>query len=301
MSQIFDWDLLQSFLAVARTGRLTVAAKRLGVDHSTLSRRLLALESSLGAKLFDRALSGYSLTQQGEVLLARAEAMESTALAIQSDVGQERARVSATVRIGTPDGFGTAFLAPLMHELIAAQPGLQIDLVATPFGFSLSKREADIAVSLSRPAEGRVYVRKLTDYRLGLYAAAAAPAGWREVASLEAAAELPLIAYMEDLLYTPELDYAPPPLRAAEPRLRSSTVMAQHAACAAGAGLCILPCFLADADTRLVRLLPELVNLTRSFWMIVHSDMRDLARIRVTGEFIAEAVHREAGRFMPVS
>jgi DNA-binding transcriptional LysR family regulator len=295
MSQIFDWDLLQSFLAVARTGRLTVAAKRLGVDHSTLSRRLATLEASLGARLFDRALSGYSLTHQGEALLARAEAMESTALAIQSDVGQEGARVSGTVRIGTPDGFGTAFLASVIHELTAAQPALQIDLVATPLGFSLSKREADIAISLSRPAEGRVHVRKLTDYRLGLYAAGV----WPEVQSIEAAAALPFISYIDDLLYSAELDYTPPALKAVEPRLRSSSLIAQYQACASGAGLCILPCFLADSDPRLARVLPEVVNLTRSFWMIVHSDMRDLARIRVTGDFIAEATHRAVGRFMP--
>ncbi len=299
MSQIFNWDLLQSFLAVARTGRLTAAARRLGVDHSTLSRRLAVLEEALGANLFNRALSGYSLTPQGEDLLARAEAMESTALAIQSDVGQGRSQVSGTVRIGTPDGFGTAFLAPVIHELTAVQPALHIDLVATPFGFSLSKREADIAVSLARPAEGRVHVRKLTDYRLGLYVAVAAPAAWRGVARLEDAAGLPFISYIDDLLYTPELDYAPPALRTVEPRLRSSTLLVQHQACAAGAGLCILPCFLADPDARLVRVLPGLVNLTRSFWMIVHSDMRDLARIRVTGDFIADAAHKAAARFMP--
>jgi DNA-binding transcriptional LysR family regulator len=300
MSQIFDWDLLQSFLAVARTGRLTVAARRLGVDHSTLSRRLVTLETALGAKLFDRSLAGYSMTHQGEDLLARAESMESTALAIQSDVGQASSQVSGTVRIGAPDGFGTSFLAPVIHELTAAQPALQIDLVATPSGFSLSKREADIAVSLSRPAEGRLHVRKLTDYRLGFYAAAAVPE-LRGVETVEEAARLPFISYIDDLIYAPELDYMPPALRVVEPRLRSSNLLAQHAACAAGAGLCILPCFLADPDARLVRVLGEQVNLTRSFWMIVHSDMRDLARIRVTGEFIAEAAHRAAARFMPVS
>ena len=296
MSQIFDWDLLQSFLSVARAGRLTVAARPRGVDHSTLSRRLVTLETALGAKLFDRSLSGYSLTHQGEDLLARAETMESTALAIQSEVGQARSQVSGTVRIGAPDGFGTAFLAPVIHELTAAQPALQIDLVPTPSGFSLSKREADIAISLARPAEGRLHVRKLTDYRLGLYAAEAGPT----VESIEEAAKRPFISYIDDLLYTPELDYVPPALKIVEPRLRFSNLLAQHAACAAGAGLCILPCFLADPDARLVRILVDQINLTRSFWMIVHSDMRDLARIRVTGDFIADAAHKALARFMPV-
>jgi DNA-binding transcriptional LysR family regulator len=299
MSQIFDWDLLQSFLAVARTGKLTVAAKRLGVDHSTLSRRLTTLEASLGAKVFERALSGYTLTHQGENLLARAEAMESTALAIQSDVGEGRSQVSGTVRIGAPDGFGTAFLAPVIGELAAAQPDLHIDIVATPRSFSLSKREADIAIGLSRPAHGRLHVRKLTDYRLGLYAAKAATGLWQGVGSVEAIGRRPFISYIDDLIFAPELDYVPPAVKALEPRIRSSNLIAQYQACAAGAGLCILPCFLAEPDARLVRVLPGEVSLTRTFWMIVHTDMRDLARIRVTGDFIAAAVHKAAARFLP--
>lgn len=299
MSQIFDWDLLQSFLAVARTGKLTVAAKRLGVDHSTLSRRLTTLEASLGAKVFERALSGYTLTHQGENLLARAEAMESTALAIQSDVGEGRSQVSGTVRIGAPDGFGTAFLAPVIGELAAAQPDLHIDIVATPRSFSLSKREADIAIGLSRPAHGRTHVRKLTDYRLGLYAAKAATGLWQGVGSVEAIGRRPFISYIDDLIFAPELDYVPQAVKALEPRIRSSNLIAQYQACAAGAGLCILPCFLAEPDVRLVRVLPGEVSLTRTFWMIVHTDMRDLARIRVTGDFIAEAVHKAAARFLP--
>ena len=116
---------------------------------------------------------------------------------------------------------------------------------------------------------------------------------------MEAGAELPFISYIDDLLYTPELDYAPPALKAVEPRLRSSSLIAQYQACAAGAGLCILPCFLADPDTRLLRVLPEQINVLRSFWMVVHSDMRDLARIRVTGDFIAEVTHRAMARFLP--
>jgi DNA-binding transcriptional LysR family regulator len=296
MSRNFDWDLLQSFLAVARTGKLTVAARRLGIDHSTLSRRLTALEAALGAKLFERQLSGYTLTHQGEHLLGQAEAMESTVLAIQSDAGRERAQVSGTVRIGVPEGFGTAFLAPVIGRLAAAEPDLQIDLAATPRGFSLSKREADIAIALSRPSHGRIHARKLTDYELGLYAIPALAAAVRGVEDIQT---LPFISYIDDMLVIPELDYLPAIAKGIEPRLRCSGLLAQHMAAAAGAGLCVLPCFMADGDTRLVRVLGAEISLIRSFWLLVPSDIRELARIRVTCDFIAEEVTKAAGRFLP--
>ena len=142
-------------------------------------------------------------------------------------------------------------------------------------------------------------MRKLTDYRLGLYAAKAATGLWQGVGSVEAIGRRPFISYIDDLIFAPELDYVPPAVKALEPRIRSSNLIAQYQACAAGAGLCILPCFLAEPDARLVRVLPGEVSLTRTFWMIVHTDMRDLARIRVTGDFIAAAVHKAAARFLP--
>jgi len=296
MTKKLDWDLLPSFLAVARAGKLTLAARRLGVDHSTLSRRLTALEDTLGAKLFERQMAGYALTAQGEALLAQVEGIESAVLVLQSGVGQSDSQVSGTVRIGAPDGFGTAFLASVIGELMDAQPELRIELVAMPRSFSLSRREADIVVSLSRPDHGRLVSRKLTDYELGLYAA---PALAAQVSALEDLAALPFIAYIDDLLYAPELDYVPLVSRQIEPRLRSANLMAQYQAALAGAGLVILPCFLVNGDQRLVRLLHQEVALVRSFWMTVHSDLRDLARIRVTCAFIAQAVTRQAGRFMP--
>jgi len=299
MRQAFDWDLLQSFLAVARTGKLTVAARRLKIDHSTLSRRLTALETALRAKLFERRLSGYALTPQGEELLARAEIIESNALAIQSDMVQNSTQVSGAVRIGAPDGFGTAVLAPIIGRLSAAHPDLDIELVAMPRSFSLSKREADIAIGLSRPAQGRLHSRKLTDYELGVYAAKSQHDLWADVRTADEFATRPFISYIDDLIFAPELDYVPSIAQGITPRIRSSNLIAQMQATAAGAGLCVLPCFLADGDDRLVRVLPGTVQLTRTFWMIVHSDMRDLARIRATSDFIAEEVRRAASRFLP--
>jgi len=299
MSFPLDWDLLQSFLAVARTGKLTLAARRARIDHSTLSRRLTALEAALGTRLFDRRPSGYTLTEQGERLLRRAEAMESTVLAIQSDVGQSSTRISGTVRIGAPDGFGTAILAPLAGRLSSLHPDLDVDLVATPRSFSLSRREADIVIGLSRPAHGRLHARLLTDYELGLYASRAAEGLWRDVRSADDLAGRPFISYIDDLIFAPELDYLPSISKAIVPRIRSSNLVAQLQATAAGAGLCVLPCFLADGDPRLARVLPRQVRLIRTFWMIVHSDLRDLARIRTTCDFIAEEVSRSSARFLP--
>jgi DNA-binding transcriptional LysR family regulator len=298
MGQPFDWDLIRSFLAVARAGKLTTGAKLLKIDHSTLSRRISALEKSLSAKLFDHSVSGYSLTPQGEELLVRAEVIESSIFSLDRQFGQS-SRISGVVRIGAPDGFGTTILASAIGKLAAVHPELEIDLVATPTVFSLSKREADIAVALACPPRGRLHGRKLTDFEFGVYAAKTQPALWENVRTPDDFAGLPFIGYIEDLIYTPEIDYLGEICKSVVPRIRSASLVGQWQATAAGAGLCVLPCFMASSDERLVRVLPKDVRLRRTLWMIVHSDMREIARIRVTCEFIAEEVRRLRRLFLP--
>lgn len=297
MASRFDWDDLQSFLAVARSGRLTLAARRMGVDHTTLGRRLASLEQALGASLFDRHATGYSLTAQGEALLANAEAMEGMAMTIMEELAGSSAKLSGAVRIGTPDGFGSFFLAPRIGRLGALHPDLEVQLVAMPRLFSLSKREADIAISLAQPEAGRLHARKLTDYDLGLYASRAYLAAAATIASV---ADLPahrFISYIDDLLYTPELDYLPLISRDIRPYLKSASLVAQFRAVQAGSGIAVLPCFLVAGESDLVRVLPEAVKLVRSFWLVTHSDLRHLSRIRVTADFIAEEVRRNARLF----
>ena len=298
MGQSFDWDLLRCFLAVARAGKLTAGARQLRIDHSTLSRRLAMLEHALGAKLFDHAVTGYSLTPQGEQLLAHAEAIESSVFSLDREFHQD-ARVSGSVRIGAPDGFGTAVLAPAIGRLAAAHPDLEIELIALPRVFSLSKREADIAIAMSCPPRGRLHGRKLTDFEVGVYAAKANPELWEGIREPDDLAAHPFIGYIEDYLYAPELDIPPEISAAIVPGIRCSTLVAQWQATVAGAGFGILPRFLADADERLIRVLPEQVRLTRTYWMIVHSDMRDVPRIKVTCEFLADEIRRSRDRFLP--
>ncbi len=286
----FDWNDLQSFLAMARTGRLTVAARRMGVDHSTLSRRISALEDAMNVRLFERRPVGFVLTPEGEALLGDAEAIESLTVRMSTRLRADTSHLTGNVRIGTPEGFGTYFLAPQLAQLCDKHPDLNIELVANPRSFSMSKREADIAVSMARPSQGRVYARKLVDYGLGIYASQRYVDTHPIIANKEHLLGHNWIGYVEDLMWTAELDYLPMVDRNIQPRLHISNVISQLTAIAGGAGLGVLPHFMTRHDPTLVRVLPSEVHLTRAYWLITHPDTHDLARIKACANFLTEQV-----------
>ena len=295
----FDWSHLRFFLAVARTGRLTAAAAPLSTDHATVSRRIAALEQSLSARLFERSPRGSILTEAGERLLAHVEQMENVAAAIQNDIAGSDLALTGAVRIGAPDGFGSFFLAPRIGELCARYPRLDVQLIAMPRIFSLSKREADIAIGLTRPTEGRLVSRKLTDYNLHLYAARGYLEKNGPIRTVEDLSAHLTIGYIPDLIFTPELDYLPQIPCDLNVRLTSSNLVAQMQATLAGAGLCVIPDFLAATEPDLVPVLPEAITLTRSFWLIMHADLRETARIRAAASFISDQVDRDRALFTP--
>lgn len=299
MSDQFDWNLVRSFLAITRSGSMTAAAKRLKVDYSTLSRRIAALEASLGAQLFDRRTSGSSLTEAGERLLEMAEQMDQLATSVEQSIGTATLQATGAVRIGTPDGFGTRFLAPRLGILCDRHPDLTVELVAMPREYNLSRREADIAVTVTQPSEGRLHARKLTDYELGLYASRTYLAHHPAIDSTGDVPSHRFISYIEDLIFSPGLEYThfvSPDLR---PAIKSSNLIAQLNSTIAGAGLCVLPCFIAKHEPELVRVLPGRFKLIRSFWLMLHSDLRNIARVRVTADFIAEQAAKAQAEFLP--
>jgi DNA-binding transcriptional LysR family regulator len=293
----FDWNDLRAFLAVARSGRLTAAAARLRIDHSTLSRRIGGLEHGLKAKLFDRSPSGYTLTAPGARLMPLAEEMERIALGAVETVGGTSASVDGTVRIGAPGGFGSGFLAPRLPTLKATYPQLRIQLVAASAMFSLSKRDADVVISVSRPPAGRLTVSRLVDYDLALYAAPAYLAAHPPIASTADLGRHRFVSYIEDLLHFPELDFLQHVAPQGATSLESSNIFAQLRATLAGAGLCVLPGFLAAEEASLVRVLAHEVSLTRSLWMVVHQDLAELARVKAVMRFIRGAVEAERALF----
>lgn len=294
-----DWDDFRFVLAIIRAGTVSAAAKQLGVDHTTVIRRVDRLERELRAKLFDRRKTGYLLTEAGHRVATSAEAIETTVLANQELIGGSRAHLTGTVRIGAPDGFGTHFLAPRLTSLADQYPDLDLQLVATARLFSLSKREADIAISLTLPKEGHVVGRKLTDYTLGLYAAPAYLDRHPPIRSREDLTGHRFVGYIEELLYTQELDYLPQVSPKISARFRSANLIAQYNATLTGFGIAVLPRFMAMNQHGLAPVLPDDFALRRCFYLLMHADSKDLARIRAVADYVYATVERERAIFNP--
>lgn len=286
---MFGWDDLRYFLEISRRGRLLAAAERLGVDHTTVGRRLAALEKSLNTQLFDRTPRGYSLTPAGQRLLAHAEQMEATSLAIQGDLTGSDQILTGAVRVGTAEGFGSRFIAPRLPQLHLQHPGIELDLVTSARFISLSKREADIAINLTRPTTGRLMTRKLCDYALRLYATPDYLAKAPPLTCRDDLLNHVLVGYVDDLIFAQELRYLDEILPNLHPNFRASSVLTQYEAVVAGLGLGVLHCFMADCDPRLQLVLPE-VTIWREYWLVTHEDLRSVARIQAVSRFIVDQV-----------
>ncbi len=291
-----NWDDVRIFLAVARAGQILGAAKRLGLNHATVARRLSALEVDLKAQLFTRRPSGTELTRSGEEFLLAAERMEAEMLSARAAVGDASISISGTVRVGAPDGFGVAFLAPRLGELTKLHPELSIELVPVPRSFSLSRREADIAITVERPEQGRLVASRLVDYRLGLYASQKYLEENGVPDNAEDLARHQLIGYVEDLLASPSLAYASEISREFHPRFGVSSALGQVEAVRAGAGIGILHKFIARTHDDLVPVLPER-QIQRAYFTVIHESMRSLRRIATVVQYIQQAVERERAIF----
>jgi DNA-binding transcriptional LysR family regulator len=292
-----DWNDGRLFLAVARAGQMLGAARSLGLSQATLSRRIAALEKALGAELLVRRTTGCELTGDGAALIPSLERMEAEMIQARARLQRAGTGPEGTVRIGAPDGFGVGFLAPALARLAERHPGLVVQLVPVPRAFSLSQREADVAVMVGRPEQGRLIARKLTDYSLRLYAAR----GYflnreppREAGDLR---QHRLIGYVEDLIFAPSLTYAGEFLRNWTSALEIASAMGQLAAIRAGAGIGVLHDYLAQEEPGLVPVLPELRAL-RSYWTVYHESLRDVARVQAVVRFLNDLVREVPSRFV---
>lgn len=295
---MFNWDDLRFFLELSRQGRLAGAARSLHVDHTTVSRRIAALEDSLNARLFDRTPRGYVLTKAGQALLTHAERMEAQSIGLYQDVSGEDATLTGTVRMAATEGLAIEFLAPHMADFRTRHPGIVVELVASTPLLDLSRREADLAITLSRPKSGRLIAWKLADYALGLYATRDYLDRSPPIGSVGDLGNHDLIGYIDDLVTLPPLRFLDDMVK--EPRFvfQSTSVVAHFNAALTGLGMAFLHCFVAEPDERLVRILPEEVEIKREFWLVVHENLRHVARVEAVCDFLTDLLHTHQALLM---
>lgn len=294
----FDWDDLRHFLAVARTRQLSAAARRLRSNHVTVSRRIDRLEQALSMRLFERSSRGYTLTILGERLVAHAERMEREVESFGETILGAGEWARGVARLSTPEGFGNFFLAERLPSFARAHPGLLVEFVTIQQIVSLSRREADLSVTLNAPSAGPYTSERIASYRLFLYTSRDYLARHGPIAAPEEVRLHPLIGYVEDMLFTPGLDYLSEILPGMRAGYQSSSIQAQLQATLSGFGIGILPFFIASRHGDLVPILPRELHLDRDYWMSFHEDLAAAPRIRVLADFIRRQATEFAPRFL---
>jgi DNA-binding transcriptional LysR family regulator len=289
MSQI-NWDDLRFFLAVARSGRLSGGAQRLQYDQSTVARRVERLEEALQAKLMLRSPIGVTLTPGGVKLLEYAERIEGEVLEAASMLDDEFASLSGSVRIATPEAFGSHLVAPNLGLLRQSHPNLQLELIPSTL-VSVSKREADLLVTVRRPNRGRTTARKLADYDLGLYASRAYLQRRGEPDSLSALRSHDFIWQINDLAQSETYRMLRGVVSGASVVFSSNSTLIQYGAVASGRGVGLLHRFLARRNDDLVPLLPD-INIRRTYWVVFSSDQQKSTKIRAVLAFLDKVIEK---------
>lgn len=291
-----NWDGIRYFLEVARTQRASGAALRLGVQHSTVARRIRALEQELGVVLFEKSrVNGFTLTDDGTRFFTYAEQIESTLLAAQENLSGQSQTLSGHLRVGSTEGFGNYVLTPLMMDFQQRYPALTLDIMPVPRFISLSKREADIAIALERPQRGPYLCTKLADYTLKLYGTRDYLTRHPVIRQKQDLTQHTFIGYVEELLFSDRLRYLEDIVATSRVIFRSTSVIAQYHAALRGQSLTILPCFMAEQDPRLHAVLDQDIRITRSFWMYCHEDLRQTRRVMALWDYLKEAITLNRG------
>ncbi len=282
-----DWDNLRYFMEVARYQRISAAATRLGVQHSTVARRIQALEQSLGLLLFNKStVSGYTLTAEGLTLFERLEPIEISLHATQEAMNAQAHQISGHLRLACTEGFGTYVITPLLTQFQALHPEITLDILTMPRHISLPRREADIAIALERPERGPYWCTRLCNYALGIYAHHDYLQAHPPIKTAQQLAGHTFIAYVDDLLFSESLKYLDEWIRPQDIRLRCTSVITQYQAVLQAQGLAVLPYFLARTDPRLVPVLSQEISLNRHFWMYCHEELRHTTRALLLWDYL---------------
>jgi DNA-binding transcriptional LysR family regulator len=283
-----DWDNIRYFLAAARTRSLSAASRALDSNQPTVGRRIDALEAQLGLRLFQRHSTGLTLTEDGQRLIAAAELMEAGAADVVRASQRDTNSIAGTVRIAAPEGLGVSVLTPSLPELCKRYPLLDVVLEPAVTSSDLKRGQADIALRLFKPADADLISRRLCEMGFGLYASADYLAQQGAPESVDALQQHAFIAYGDELKEQEENAWLEAIMGRGRCLFRSNNTLARLSAVTAGMGIAVMPHLLMAAQSGCVRILPQIEGPSRTIWLVVHGDLRHVARIRVVMGFVSE-------------
>jgi DNA-binding transcriptional LysR family regulator len=289
-----EWDDLKHFLAVARLGSLTEAARTLKTSVSTVARHVDALEKRLGARLFDRRRSGYLLTDNGEAIRLKAEAAEEAILSVEREAAGRDFQPLGKVRIAASDDIGTHVITPHLPRFRQRYPNIALEIVARMDLVNLTRREADIAIRGKKPAEGDFVARNAGYWPFGLYATKAYAKSHRLTPGSPDLSRAEIITWTNEFTHVRGGAWFTENAPGAATALASDSARVHFAACKAGIGVAILPSKLADLEPNLVCLLPTEKVVAVDLWVVVHRDLIKTARIRAAMDFLVDLAPKRA-------
>lgn len=279
MKADFNWDDTRIFLAVARSGTLSGAAETMDMGIATLSRRLDRLEKSLAVPLFSRHQSGYRLTDDGEALLARAEALEHAGLAF-GETARLQGNVAGLVRLATSDNLAAHFILPSLNGLMEKYPDLRVEVLSGVQSVNLHRRDADLAIRMVKPESGNLTLKRLGKVGFGLYSADTGQAGSTDIAFNHAQ----YIGWPESHQHLPAARWITRTLRGRPCRVEANTLLAQLSAVSAGVGLGVLPHFMARKNG--LQCVNADIGVDQTLWLVMHSDLAHSRRVRVVADHL---------------
>lgn len=295
-----EWDELRFFLAVAEAGSLAGAARALGVNHTTVLRRINGFEAQLGLRLFDRLPGGYAMTVGGEELLAAARRIEETVTGLERRLAGQDLRLEGELRVTTTDTLALTILMPHLAAFRTAHPGITLELTVTNAMANLTRRDADVAIRPTAEPPEALVGRRVAGLAHAIYAASRSylerKAAEAPAAAADGIADLSGQAWIgtdASLASTVGARWLRRELPAARIVCRLDLLMAMRAAAAAGLGLALLPCYVGDTDPGLARVRPPLPGTEAGLWLLTHEDLRRTARVRMFTAFMARALEGE--------
>jgi DNA-binding transcriptional LysR family regulator len=296
LSEPFYWDDLKAFLAVARFGTLSLAARKLKVNHATVSRRIEALEKSLNLNLFYKTLRGYSLTDAGRSLLESASRIEMTALDIEHNISGPKQVISGSIKIAAAESFSNFFISPRVGEFARTFPQLAIELISVQ-RLSMSKRDFDLAVAMSPMQEDKYTSERLVDYKLYVYASKAYLDSSEPIRKKEDLIHHHFVGHLDYLSAGRTSSYLDGIDKGVVARVQSSSVHGKIEAVSAGFGLCVLPAYVASSRRELIPVLSQDAFLERSYWIVMRSELAPTRKLRSARDFLVDAVSRAGSLF----